>query len=98
MLSSAQGGRQGASLVNRAIINACIYKLRLANIHLQPGHNEFCWNLQTSLENLQNLDSLCARLLKARYLPNGIFLDTVFSAEASPSWRGIEHSLELLKK
>jgi hypothetical protein len=46
----------------------------------------------------QNPDSLCARLLKARYFPNGRFLDTVFAAEASPAWRGIEHGLELLKK
>jgi hypothetical protein len=47
---------------------------------------------------LQYPDSLCARLLKARYFPNRILLDTVFLAEASPTWRGIEHGLELLKK
>jgi hypothetical protein len=29
---------------------------------------------------LQNRDSLCARLLKARYFLNGRFLDTVFLA------------------
>jgi hypothetical protein len=47
---------------------------------------------------LHNPNSLCARLLKARYFPHGNFLDTVFTADASPAWRGIEHGLELLKK
>jgi hypothetical protein len=43
-------------------------------------------------------DSLCARLLKARYFPNGEFIDTVFPADSSPSWKGVEFGLELLKK
>jgi hypothetical protein len=42
--------------------------------------------------------TLCARLLKAKYYPNGELHDTVFSANASPSWQGIQHGLELLKK
>jgi hypothetical protein len=47
---------------------------------------------------LKKPDSLCARLLKAKYYPNGNLLDTVFSSDASASWKGVEHGLELLKK
>lgn len=47
---------------------------------------------------MQNPDSLCARVLKSKYYPRGNLLDTVFSSDASPSWRGIEFGLELLKK
>jgi hypothetical protein len=36
--------------------------------------------------------------LKAKYFPNGRLLDTVFTAEASPAWRGTENGLELLKQ
>jgi hypothetical protein len=37
-------------------------------------------------------DSLCARVY-----PKGNLLDTVIAGDASPSWRGIEHGLDLLK-
>lgn len=47
---------------------------------------------------LQNPDSLCARVLNSKYYPNGDLLDTVFASDASPTWRGIEFGLELLKK
>ena len=47
---------------------------------------------------LQNPDSLCARVLKSKYYPNGELVDTVFASDASPAWRGIEFGLELLKK
>ena len=43
-------------------------------------------------------DSLCARLLKARYYRRGSLLDTGFAGNASPVWKGIEHGLESLKK
>ena len=43
-------------------------------------------------------DSLCACLLKAKYFPNGEMIDTVFPTDSSPSWKGIEFGLELLKK
>jgi len=43
-------------------------------------------------------DSLCARLLKARYFPNGDLLDTAFPASVSPTWKAIMFGLELLKK
>jgi hypothetical protein len=43
-------------------------------------------------------DNLCVRVLKPRYYPNGVLVDTVFPAEASPTWRAIEHGLELVKK
>jgi hypothetical protein len=45
-----------------------------------------------------NPQSLSARLMKAIYYPRGNLIDTVFRAEASPVWHGIEHGLELLKK
>ena len=41
---------------------------------------------------------MCARVLKSIYYPRGNLLDTVFSSDASPSWRGIEFGLELLKE
>lgn len=47
---------------------------------------------------LPNPDSLCARVIKSKYYPHGNLLDTVFTADASPVWRGIEAGLELLKK
>jgi hypothetical protein len=47
---------------------------------------------------LQNPGSLAARLIKEIYYPRGNLLDTVFRAEASPVWHGIEHGLDLLKK
>jgi hypothetical protein len=42
-------------------------------------------------------DSLCARLLKAKYFPAGDLLDTAFIQNASPCWQGICHGLDLLK-
>jgi hypothetical protein len=44
------------------------------------------------------LDSLCARVLKAKYYSWGNLLDTVVAYDASQTWRAIEHGLELLKK
>ena len=43
-------------------------------------------------------ESLCTSLLKARYYRHGNLIDTVFTGNASPVWRGIEHGLELLKQ
>jgi hypothetical protein len=43
-------------------------------------------------------DSLCARVLKAKYFPNGNLLDTVVAGDTSQTWRAIEHGLYLLKK
>ena len=42
-------------------------------------------------------DSLCAKLMKAKYYPHGHILDTVFPQSASVTWQGIMHGLELLK-
>ena len=47
---------------------------------------------------IQKPNSICAKLLKAKYFPNGNILDTVFTGDASPAWRGIEHGLSLLKR
>ena len=43
-------------------------------------------------------DSLCARLLKARYYPKGCLVDTSFCSNASSTWQSILHGLELLKQ
>jgi ribonuclease HI len=43
-------------------------------------------------------DSLCARVLKAKYYPSGDLLDTAFIQKTSQSWQGVIHGLELLKK
>lgn len=43
-------------------------------------------------------DSLCARLLKSKYYPNGKLEDMVFSGNASSTWTAISHGLDLLKK
>ena len=47
---------------------------------------------------IQFPDSLCARLLKAKYYPHGNLADTAFIQNASPCWQGICHGLDLLKK
>jgi hypothetical protein len=46
---------------------------------------------------VQNPNSLCARIIKARYFPHGDILNTVFAYDPSPAWKGIEFGLELLK-
>ena len=43
-------------------------------------------------------DSLCAKLIKEKYYPQGHILDTVFPHASSVTWQGISHGLELLKK
>jgi hypothetical protein len=50
-----------------------------------------CWRI------INKSDSLSLKLLKSIYLPRGNFLDMVFRQDASPSWHGIEHGLELIK-
>ena len=47
---------------------------------------------------LDSPDSLCARLLRAKYYPNGNLLDTVFPSSSSAVWNGSMHGLDLLKK
>jgi hypothetical protein len=42
-------------------------------------------------------DSLCAKVLKARYFPHENILDTIFASDPSPVWKGVEFGLELLK-
>jgi ribonuclease HI len=43
-------------------------------------------------------ESLCARVLKAKYFPNGNLFDTAFPVNQSATWKAIVHGLELLKK
>jgi hypothetical protein len=43
-------------------------------------------------------DSLCGRVLKAKYYPNGELIDTVFTGNPSSTWTAISFGLELLKK
>lgn len=47
---------------------------------------------------IDNPDSLFARVLKARYYPQGNIIDTVFIGKASSTWQAIAYRLELLKK
>ena len=47
---------------------------------------------------LDRPDSLCARLIKARYYPSGQLLDTVFPGTGLEVWKGILHGLEQIKK
>jgi ribonuclease HI len=47
---------------------------------------------------LQQPDTLCAQVLKAKYFPQGILTDTVFAGNASSTWRALEYGLELIKK
>jgi hypothetical protein len=47
---------------------------------------------------LQNPDTLCAQVLRAKYYPNGSLLDTVFAGNSSATWQAIVHGLDLLKK
>jgi hypothetical protein len=47
---------------------------------------------------IQKPESLCAQILRAKYYPNGNIIDTVFTGNASSTWRAIEYGLELVKK
>jgi hypothetical protein len=47
---------------------------------------------------LTNPDSLCARVLKARYFPNTSMLEATASAGISYSWRSILKGISLLKE
>jgi hypothetical protein len=47
---------------------------------------------------IQYPDTLCAQLLKAKYYPNGLFTDTVFTGNGSSTWHAIECELQLLKR
>lgn len=44
------------------------------------------------------LESLSARLLKAKYYPSGRLEDTVFAGNPSSTWKAVCHGLDLLKK
>jgi hypothetical protein len=43
-------------------------------------------------------NSLCARVLKAKYYPNGELIDTVLTGNPSSTWTAISHGFELLKQ
>jgi len=47
---------------------------------------------------IQFPNSLCARLLKAKYYPRGSLIDTTFRSNASVTWQAVLHGLDLLKK
>jgi hypothetical protein len=47
---------------------------------------------------IERPNNLCARVLKAKYYPNGELLDMAFPTIQSPTWRAILHGLELLKQ
>ena len=46
---------------------------------------------------IQNLDSLCARILKANYYPNSDFLNAKCKDGCSYTWRSIMQWLKVLK-
>ena len=43
-------------------------------------------------------DSLCARLPKAKYYPNGNILNNVFPVNSSAVWKDIVYGWDLVKK
>ena len=47
---------------------------------------------------LSNLDSLVARVLKARYFPSGDVLNVKLGASPSYSWRSIHDSLRVIQE
>ena len=47
---------------------------------------------------IQYSESLCARLLKAKYDPRGCLIDTAFCSNASAPWQAILYGLDLLKQ
>ena len=47
---------------------------------------------------LQNPNSLVARVLKARYFPNGDILNANLGSSPSYSWRSIHSSLDVIRK
>jgi hypothetical protein len=47
---------------------------------------------------IQFPNRLRSKLLTTKYFPNGDLTDTVFPVDASPTWKGIEYGLDLVKK
>ncbi|XP_040255222.1 uncharacterized mitochondrial protein AtMg00310-like [Aegilops tauschii subsp. strangulata] len=47
---------------------------------------------------IQQPESLCAQLMKAKYYPNCTVLEVVLSANMSYAWRTITHGIDLVKK
>lgn len=47
---------------------------------------------------IEKPNSLCARVLKAKYYPNGSLLDTAFPSAQSPTWKAMVHGVDLLRK
>lgn len=47
---------------------------------------------------LTRLDSLCARVLKAKYYPKGSLEEAVFASNVLSTGHAIHHELDLLKK
>ena len=47
---------------------------------------------------VQNPDTLCAKLLKARYFPDTHILEAIPKGGISYAWRSVLHGLELFKE
>jgi hypothetical protein len=47
---------------------------------------------------IQFPQSLCPKLLKAKYYPKCELIDTIFTADPSPTWRAVEHGLNHVKQ
>jgi hypothetical protein len=52
----------------------------------------------SGMETLAFPDSLCARILKAKYYSNSKLLDRAPASESSQTWWAVEYGLELLKQ
>ena len=79
------------------------WKLTWAKSRWGPGFKDLKLFNQSMLARqawrlLEYPDSLCARVLKAKYYPNGDLIDTALPSVIWPTWRPITHGLDLLKK
>jgi hypothetical protein len=91
-LSPTKGGHTGSLQTNSQQARARglgFRDMRLFNQVLLAKH---VWRL------IERPNNLCARVLKAKYYPNGELLDTTFPTIQSPTWRAIVHGLDLLKQ
>jgi hypothetical protein len=78
-------------------------KLLLPKCYRGLGFRDLCLFNQAMLARqawrlIQFTDSLCARLLKAKYFPHGELVDTAFPVDMSPTWHGMLHGLDLGKE